>query len=98
MSSIYQHRNSRIWQYLEDQWNSILFHHLVNIPLVPIDRLYKKMITSYRPVNPFLSTDESIAETLSVWTVFSHAGVYVMAIALLIPAGLGIFCCYFFWC
>ena len=49
-------------------------------------------------MNPFLSTDESTGETVSVWTLFSHAGVCVMAIGLLIPAGLGIFCCYFFWC
>ena len=28
----------------------------------------------------------------------SHKGVYVMAIGLLIPVGLWIFCCYFFWC
>ena len=56
------------------------------------------MITSNKPVNPFLSTDESTGETVSVWTQFSHAGVYLMAIGLLIPAGLGIFCCYFFWC
>ena len=35
---------------------------------------------------------------VSVWTLFSHAGVYVMVIGLLIPVGLGIFCCYFFWC
>ena len=56
------------------------------------------MITSNGPVNPFLSTDESTGETVSVWTLFSHAGIYVMAIGSLIPAGLGIFCCYFFWC
>ena len=56
------------------------------------------MITSNRPVNPFLSTDESIGETVSVWTLFSHIGVYVMAIGSLIPAGLGVFCSYFFWC
>ena len=56
------------------------------------------MVNSNRPINPFLPTDESIGETISVWTPFSHAGAYVMAIGLLIPAGLGIFCCYFFWC
>ena len=88
----------RIWQHLEDHWNGTLLHHLVNISSLPIDKLYKKMITSNIPVNPFLSTDESIGETLSVWTLFSHAGVYVTALGLLIPAGLGIFCCYFFWC
>ena len=62
---------------------------------VPIDKLYKKMIISNRPVNPFLGTDESIGETVSVWTLFSDAGVYVTAIGSLIPPGLGIFFCYF---
>ena len=71
--------------------------HLANLPSVPLDKLYKQMITSNGPMNPFLSTDESIGETVSVWTVFSHAGIYVTAIGSLIPAGLGIFCCYFFW-
>ena len=88
----------RIWQHLEDHWNGTLPHHLVNIPSVPIEKLYKQMVTSNGPINPFLCTDESMGETVSVWTLFSHAGVYVMAIGLLILAGLGIFCCYFFWC
>ena len=30
--------------------------------------------------------------------LFFHTGMYVTAIGLLIPAGLGLFCCYFFWC
>ena len=62
-------------------------HHLVNIPLVPIDQLSN---------TPFLSTDESIDDTAFIWTLFSHTGIYVMAIGLFIPAGLGIFFCYFF--
>ena len=88
----------RIWQHLEDHWNRSLLYHLVNIPSVPIDKLYKLMVNSNGPINQFMSADESIGETVSVWTLFSHAGVYVMAIRSLIPAGLGIFCCYFFWC
>ena len=86
----------RIWQHLEHHWNRTLLYHLVNIPSVPIDKLYKQMVNRNGPINPFLSTDESIGETVSIWTLFSHAGVYVTAIGLLIPAGLGIFCCYFF--
>ena len=31
-------------------------------------------------------------------TLFSHTGVYVTATGSLIPAGLGILWCYFFWC
>ena len=49
------------------------------------------MITSNRPINPFMSSDESTGETVSVWTLFSHAVVYVTAIGSLIPAGLGIY-------
>ena len=88
----------RIWQHLEEHWNKTQLHHLVNIMSVPIDKLYKQMVNSNGPINPFMSTDESIGETVSIWILFSHAGVCVMAIGLLIPAGLGIFCCYFFWC
>ena len=35
-------------------------------------------------------------DTATIWTLLSHALIYVMAIGLLIPAGLGISSCYFF--
>ena len=54
--------------------------------------------TAMDPSLHFISTDESIDDTASLCTLFSHPGVYVMAIGLLIPARLGMFCCYFFWC
>ena len=57
------------------------YHHY------PMIKLYKQMVNSNRPINPFTSTDESIGDTVSVWALFSHAGIYVMAIGLLIPAG-----------
>ena len=60
----------RIWQHLEDRWNGTQLHHLVNIPSVPIDQLYKQMVSSNGPINPFRSTDESIGDTVSVWTLF----------------------------
>ena len=88
----------RIWQHLDDHWNGTLLHHLVNIPSVPIEKLYKQVVTSKGPINPFLFIDDSVGETVSVWTLFFHTGVYVMAIGSLIPAGLGIFCCYIFSC
>ena len=88
----------RIWQHLEDNWNGTQLHHLVNIPSVPIDQPYKHVVNSNGPITPFMSTEESIDDTASIWTLFSHTGIYIMAIGLLIPAGLGIFCFYFFWC
>ena len=47
---------------------------------------------------PFDMDDESTEHINSIRTLFSHAGIYITAIELLIPAGLGLFCCYFFWC
>ena len=45
---------------------------------------------------PFDMDKESTEHSGSIWTLFSHPGIYVTAIASLIPAGLGLFCCYFF--
>ena len=85
----------RIWQHLEDHWNRTQLYHLIDIPSVPINQLYKQMISCNGPITPFMSTDESINDTASIWTLFSHTGIYKTAIGLLIPTALGIFCCYF---
>ena len=91
-------QNSEYGKHLKDHWNNTQLHHLVNIPLVPIAQLYRHMINSNGPLSPFISTDESIDDTAFLWTLSSHTGIHIMAIGSLIPAGLGIFCFYFFWC
>ena len=87
-----------IWQHLEEHWNESQLQHLATIPSVPMDQLYKHMVSSIQHITPFTSSERSTGDTDSIWTLFSYAGVYVRAIGSLIPAGLGIFCCYFFWC
>ena len=66
------------------------------IPTIPVAHLYKHMINNNRHVMPFRLCDELVDDKASVWTPFSHTGIYVTAIGSLMPAGLGIFCCYFF--
>ena len=56
------------------------------------------MISGTQHIIPLDTADESTGDTDSIWTLFLHTGIYIMAIGSLIPAGLGIFCCYFFWC
>ena len=56
------------------------------------------MISRTQHIIPLDTSDESTGDTDSIWTLFLHTGIYVMAIGSLIPAGLGIFCCCFFWC
>ena len=76
--------------------NETQLQHLATNPLVPVNQFYKHMISGITIITPFTSAEESTGDTVSIWTPFSHMEVYVMAIGLLIPAGLGIFCCYFF--
>ena len=88
----------RIRQHLEDHWNGTQLHYLVNIPSVPTDQLYKHMVCSNGPITPLMSTDETTDDTASMWMLFSHTGIYVMAIGPFMPVGLRIVCCYFFCC
>ena len=86
-----------ICQHLEKHRNESQLQHLVSIPSVPVGQLYSHMAQDIQNITPF-SPEKSTGDTDSFWTLFSHMGVYVMAIGLLLPGGLGIFCCYFFWC
>ena len=85
-----------IWQNLKCQ-NESQLQHLASIPSVPVGQLYSHMGKGIQHITPF-SPKESTGDTDSIWTLFSHTWVYVMAIGSLVPAGLGIFCYYFFWC
>ena len=89
--------NFPIWQHVEKHQNESQLQHLASIPSIPVGQLYSHMAKGIQHITPF-SPKESTGDTDSIWTLFSHTGVYVMDIGSLIPAGLGIFCYYFFWC
>ena len=80
----------------ENHQNKSQLQHLASIPSVPVGQLYSHMAKGIQHITPF--TEESTGDTDSIWTLFSHTGVYVTAIRSLIPAVLGISYCYFFWC
>ena len=70
--------------------------HLTTIPLIPVHKIYQHLLNNTLPIIPF--DKESTENIGSIWTLFSHLGIYVSAIGSLILVGLGLFCCYFFWC
>ena len=76
-----------ILQHLEKNQNESQLQHLVRIPSVPVGQLYSHMAKGIQHITLF-SPEESTGDTESIWTLFSHTGVYVMAIGSLIPAGL----------
>ena len=76
--------NFQIWQHLEKHQNESQLQHLVSIPSVPLVQLYSHMAKGIQHTTPF--TERSTGDTDSILALFSHTGVYVMAIRSLIPA------------
>ena len=70
--------------------------HLTTIPSIPVHKIYQHLLNSTLPIIPF--DTESTENTDSSWTLFAHLGIYVSGTGLLITVGIGLFCCYFFWC
>ena len=87
-----------IWQHLGSNRSGAQLPHLTTIPSIPVHKIYQHMLNNTLPITPFDMDEESTEHTNSIWTMFSHTGMYVTAIEWLIPAGLGLVCCYFFWC
>ena len=88
-----------IWQHLKDNRNETQLQHLTTIPLILVNQIYQHITNGTQHIMPFDTTDESTEDTdLNLDTVFAYRNMCITAIGLLIPAGLGMFCCYFFWC
>ena len=87
-----------IWQHLGSNRSEAQLQHLTTKPSIPVQKIYQHMLNNTPPIMPFDMDEESTEHTDSIWTLFSHTGMYITAIGSLIPAGLGLFCCFFFWC
>ena len=87
-----------ILQHLGSNRSEVQLQHLTTIPSIPVHKINQHMLNNTPPIMPFDMHKESTDCSNSIWTLFSHTGMYVTAIASLIPVGLGLFCCYFFWC
>ena len=85
-----------IWQHLGNNKSDMQLQHLTTIPSIPVHKVYQHLLNSTMQIVPF-NTDPS-EDTDSLWSVFTHPGTYVSALGSIIPVGIGLFCCYFFWC
>ena len=85
-----------IWQHLGNNQSDMQLHHVATIPSIPVHKVYQHILNSTMPLVPF--NTESSGNTDSLWSVFTHPGFYISALGLIIPVGIGLFCCYFFLC
>ena len=86
----------RIWQHLGNNQSDMQLQHLVTIPSIPVYKVYQHLLNSTMQLTPF--NTEPSEDTDSLWSVFTYPGIYVSALGLMIPVGIGLSCCYFFWC
>ena len=70
--------------------------HLATIPSIPVHKVYQHLLNSTLQLTPFYM--EPSKDTDILQSLFTHPGIYVSALGSLIPIGIGLFCCYFFWC
>ena len=89
-------QNVHIWQHLGSNRSDMQLQHLTTTPSIPVHKIYQHLLNSTMSVVPF--NTESTGNADSLWTLFTHLGIYVLAIGLLILVGIGLFCCYFFLC
>ena len=85
-----------IWQHLGNNQSDIQLQHLATIPSIPVHKVYQHLLNSTMWLTPF--NTEPSEDTDSLWSVFTHPGIYISALGSIIPVGVGLFCCYFFWC
>ena len=86
----------RIWQHFGNNRSDMQLQHLGTIPSIPLHKVYHHPLNSTTPLVPF--NTESSDDTDSLWSVFTHPGIYISALGSIIPVGIGLICCYFFWC
>ena len=89
-------QNFCIWQHLGSNRSDMQLQHLPTIHSIPVHKIYQHLLNSTMPVVPF--NTESSGNTVSIWTLFTHPGIYASTMGSLIPVVIRLFCCYFFWC
>ena len=82
-------QNFHIWQHLGNIRSDMQLQHLTTIPSISVHKIYQHLLNSTIPVMPFNTV--STGNTDSLWTLFTHLGIYISAIGSLIPVGIGLF-------
>ena len=88
--------NFHIWQHLGNNHSDTQLQHLATIPSIPVHKVYQHLLNSTLQLTPFNTKPSEDMDTIR--SLFTHPGIYVSALGSLIPVGIGLFCCYFFWC
>ena len=70
--------------------------HLATLPSIPVHKVYQHLLNNSLQLTPF--NMQPSEDTNTLWSLFTHPGIYISALGSILPVGVGLFCCYFFWC
>ena len=84
------------WQHMGKNHNETQLQYLADIPSVPVHKVYEHLLNNSLCMTPF--NMELSGDTDTLWNMLTHPAIYVSALGPLTILGIGLFCCYFFWC
>ena len=85
-----------VWQHMGRDHSDMDLQHLATLPSIPIHKIYEQLLNSSQHLTPFNVKPSEDSDTL--WSLFSHPGIYVSALGSVLPVGIVLFSCYYFWC
>ena len=85
-----------VWQHMGRNHSDMDLQHLTTLPSIPVQKIYENLLNSSRCLTPFNIKPSEDSDTF--WSLFSHPGIYVSALGSVLPVGIVLFCCYYFWC
>ena len=86
----------RVWQHMGRNHSETELQHLATLPSIPVQKVYQHLLNNSLQLTPF--NMQPSEDTNTLWNLFTHPGISISALGSLIPVGIGLFSCYFFWC
>ena len=86
----------RVWQHVGSNHSDLDLLHLTTLPSILVHHIYEHLLNSSQCLTPFNIKPSEDSDTF--WSLFSHPGIYVSALGSVLPVGVILFCCYYFWC
>ena len=85
-----------VWQHMGSNNSDLDLQHLAILPSIPVHQIYEHLLNSSQRLTPFNVQPSEDSNTFSI--LFSHPRIYVSALGSVLPVGVILFCCYYFWC
>ena len=86
----------RVWQHMGRNHSDMDLQHLATLPSIPVSKIYEHLLNSSQHLTLFTM---KLSEDSSLFGVYSATPEYtISAVGSVLPVGVVLFCCYYFWC